>query len=409
MNDASQPWEAAIRAGDRRAIARAISAAEQGGAEARAIALAVAGHVGRAHVVGVTGAPGAGKSTLIDALLGEYLARNQRVAVVAVDPSSPITGGAVLGDRVRMAQHGAHDNVFIRSLASRGHPGGLSRTTSGVVDVLDGFGFDTIIVETVGAGQSEVEIANIADTRLVVCPPGLGDSIQAIKAGIFEIADLLIVSKGDLPAAESTVRDLAEMLRLRRANVAPVPVLKTAAASHQGIGAVIDAVIAHAARSGRGRRFAAKDQGSPSMEGQAPPSADVMRLAARDPFVNAVGIRCVDAGPGRATVALHVGDAHVNFNGKCHGGVIFTLADTAFGLASNSHGMIAVGIDAHITYHVAAQLGDTLTATAVELSRTRKIAVYRIEVTRADGMLVAGFTGTVYVLARPNDAGQARG
>jgi phenylacetic acid degradation protein PaaD len=135
----------------------------------------------------------------------------------------------------------------------------------------------------------------------------------------------------------------------------------------------------------------------------------VMRLAARDPFVNLVGIRCVSAGSGYATVELEVGDAHINFNDRCHGGAIFTLADTAFGLASNSHGMIAVGIDAHITYHAAAQAGDKLTATAVETSRTRRIAVYRIEVTRADGMLVAGFTGTVYVLARPNEAGEGRG
>jgi len=135
----------------------------------------------------------------------------------------------------------------------------------------------------------------------------------------------------------------------------------------------------------------------------------VMRLAARDPFVNSIGIRCVDAGPGHATVALEVAAAHINFNGACHGGVIFTLADTAVGLASNSHGMLAVGIDAHITYHVAAQLGDKLTATATEVSRTRKIAVYRIYVTRADGALIAGFTGTVYILARPNEPGHSHG
>jgi phenylacetic acid degradation protein PaaD len=141
------------------------------------------------------------------------------------------------------------------------------------------------------------------------------------------------------------------------------------------------------------------------MEHKAQAADRIMRLALRDPFVNSLGIRCVDAGPGRATVALDVGDAHLNFNGACHGGVIFTLADTAFGLASNSHGMIAVGIDAHITYHVAAQRGDTLIATALEISRARRIAVYRIEVTRADGTLVSGFTGTVYVTTRPNEAG----
>ena len=141
------------------------------------------------------------------------------------------------------------------------------------------------------------------------------------------------------------------------------------------------------------------------MDHKAQAANRIMRLAARDPFAQSLGIRCVDAGPGRATVALEVGAAHLNFNGACHGGVIFTLADTAFGLASNSHGMIAVGIDAHITYHVAAQLGDTLTATAIEVSRTRKIAVYRIDVTRADGTLMASFTGTVYILDRPVAAG----
>jgi acyl-CoA thioesterase len=130
----------------------------------------------------------------------------------------------------------------------------------------------------------------------------------------------------------------------------------------------------------------------------------IKRLAARDRFVHALGIRCTDAGPGHASVKLTVAERHLNFNGTCHGGVIFALADTAFGLASNSHGMIAAGIDAHITYHVAAQAGDTLTATAVEVSRTRKLAVYRVDLARADGTLVASFTGTVYVTTRPNDA-----
>jgi acyl-CoA thioesterase len=145
------------------------------------------------------------------------------------------------------------------------------------------------------------------------------------------------------------------------------------------------------------------------MDKKMPAPADVMRLATRDPFVTSVGIRAVDAAPGRATVAMDVRPEHINFNGKCHGGAIFTLADTAFGLASNSHGLIAVGIDAHITFHVAAAAGDTLTATAAEISRTRKIAVYRIEVTRGDGALVAGFTGTVYVLAKPNKAAESAG
>ena len=140
------------------------------------------------------------------------------------------------------------------------------------------------------------------------------------------------------------------------------------------------------------------------MDMKTPTPTALKRLVASDPFVSSLGIRCVDAGPGHAAMALDVGNAHINFNGKCHGGAIFTLADTAFGIASNSHGMIAVGIDAHITYHVAVDAGDTLTARAIEVSRTRRIAVYRIDVTRRDGTLVAGFTGTVYVLDRPNAA-----
>ena len=145
------------------------------------------------------------------------------------------------------------------------------------------------------------------------------------------------------------------------------------------------------------------------MDHKAQATQRVMRLAARDPFAKSLGIRCLDAGPGRATVSFDIGDAHLNFNGTCHGGAIFTLADTAFGLASNSHGAIAAGIDAHITYHVAAQRGDVLSATAVEVSRLRKIAVYRIDVTRADGTLVSGFTGTVYVTTRPNEPGHGHG
>ena len=217
----------AIEAGSRGAIARAITALENGAAFAPELAADLADRVanrgedrvaestGRAHVVGITGPPGAGKSTLINALLGELLTRGQRVAVVAVDPSSPRTGGAVLGDRIRMGEFGADERVFIRSLASRGNAGGLSRTTGAVVDLLDVAGFATVIVETVGAGQSDVAIASLADTSIVVCPPGLGDSVQATKAGILEIADILVVSKGDLPTAGRTVHELKEMLGLR--------------------------------------------------------------------------------------------------------------------------------------------------------------------------------------------------
>jgi putative protein kinase ArgK-like GTPase of G3E family len=165
----------------------------------------------------------------------------------------------VLGDRVRMGEHGAHERVFIRSLSSRGHQGGVSRATARVVDVLDAAGFDTVIVETVGAGQSDVEIAGLADTRIVVCPPGLGDDVQAIKAGILEIADLFVVSKGDLATADATARELTDMLRLRHRSAAPVPVIRTAATRNEGIAAVVDAALAHVAAAGRGRRFAPPD------------------------------------------------------------------------------------------------------------------------------------------------------
>jgi LAO/AO transport system ATPase len=263
--DAHQPgWLQSVLAGGRSAIARTISQVERGERNADQLQSALAPHLGRAHVLGITGAPGAGKSTLVHALLGELIARGQRVAVVAVDPSSPISGGAVLGDRVRMGEHGAHPDVFIRSVASRGHLGGLSRTTEAMVDVLDAAGFDTVIVETVGAGQSEVEIMRVADTRLVACPPGLGDEVQALKAGILEIADLLVITKSDLPGAGSTARDLKDMLHLRPAAAGwAVPVLNVAATSGTGIAELMDSVEAHCAAAGRGRRLRHRPQPLP--------------------------------------------------------------------------------------------------------------------------------------------------
>lgn len=243
-------------AGDRRSIARAITEVEVEGAAAAALRAGLARHVGRAHVIGITGAPGAGKSTLINALLGELLARGRRIGVVAVDPSSPVTGGAVLGDRVRMGEHGADDHVFIRSVAARGHLGGVSRQTADIIDVLDAAGFDTVVVETVGTGQSEVEIASLADTKVVVCAPGLGDDVQAIKAGILEIADILVVNKGDSPLAQDAERSLREMLRLRRRTADwEVRVMRTTATTKDGVAALADAIEAHAAQSGRGRRL----------------------------------------------------------------------------------------------------------------------------------------------------------
>jgi len=255
VNEAVHPLALPLIAGDRRAIARALTAFETDAPEGRALARAIAPRLGRAHVIGITGAPGAGKSTLINALLGELLARGKRIGVVAVDPSSPISGGAVLGDRVRMAEHGGHENVFVRSVATRGHLGGLSRATSRMVDVLDAAGFDTVIVETVGAGQSEVEITRIADTRIVVCPPGLGDDIQAIKAGILEIADILVVNKGDSPLAERTARDLKDMLHMRRRGAPAVAVLVTVATTGAGVPALVDKIAEHRGATGVGTRL----------------------------------------------------------------------------------------------------------------------------------------------------------
>ncbi|MBL8325955.1 MAG: methylmalonyl Co-A mutase-associated GTPase MeaB [Rubrivivax sp.] len=382
--------------GERRAVARAISRIEQGAPDAAALRAALVPHLGRAHVIGITGAPGAGKSTLVHALLGELLGRGQRIGVVAVDPSSPLSGGAVLGDRVRMGEHGAHPHVFIRSVASRGHLGGLSPTTRAIVDVLDAAGFDTVIVETVGAGQSEVEIMAVADTRVVVCPPGLGDVVQASKAGILEIADLLVVSKADLPGAEATARDLREMLQLRAqpaADAWKVPVLGVQASTGVGTGELMVAALEHGRHAGRGRRLHADAKSAAA-------AARVFQLAAADPFLRATGITCVRGGPGEAEVRLTLRPEHLNFNGSCHGGIIFALADTAFGLAANSHGLVAAGIDAHITYQQAAREGETVTAHAREVSRSRKLAVYRVDVARGDGQPISSFTGTVYVTSR---------
>jgi LAO/AO transport system ATPase len=181
-------------AGDRHALARLLSAIDDDAPGARDAAAGLAERAGRAWVVGITGVPGSGKSTLVDALLGAWLAEGRTIAVVAIDPSSPISGGAVLGDRIRMSANAADPRVFIRSFSARGELGGLSRAARAAVDCFDACGFERVIVETVGTGQSETSIVALADTRVVVCPPGLGDDVQAIKAGTLEIADVLVVS-----------------------------------------------------------------------------------------------------------------------------------------------------------------------------------------------------------------------
>ena len=206
---------AAARRGEPLAIARAITAIENRTSIGVALALAAHAVGGRIRTLGITGPPGAGKSSLINALISELLPTYHRIGVLTVDPSSPVSGGAVLGDRVRMAAHSANPNVFIRSLATRGHLGGVTRTTRAVIDLLAAGGMDLVIVETVGTGQSEVEVAELTDVRIVVCAPGFGDEMQAIKAGILEVADLLVVNKSDLPDADRTAAHLKAMLHHR--------------------------------------------------------------------------------------------------------------------------------------------------------------------------------------------------
>jgi len=208
---ADELTEAAVT-GDRRALARLLTAVENRTPLAEAAMRRLYPRAGRAHIVGITGPPGAGKSTLVAALIGEVRKAGRAVAVVAVDPSSPITGGALLGDRVRMQAYAADRDVFIRSMAARGHAGGLASTTGAATAVLDAAGFDLVLVETVGTGQSEVEVAAAADTTVVLEAPEMGDEVQAIKAGLLEVADLVVVNKGDKPGAQRTASQLRAML-----------------------------------------------------------------------------------------------------------------------------------------------------------------------------------------------------
>jgi len=237
------------RDGEPRAVARLISLVEQGSAALPEVAAALAPHTGNAQVVGITGAPGVGKSTSTNALVRAFREQGRRVAVIAVDPSSPFSGGALLGDRVRMGDHATDPGVFIRSMATRGHLGGLSWATPQALRVLDAAGFDVILVETVGVGQSEVEIVALADTTLVLLAPGMGDGIQAAKAGILEIADVFVVNKADRDGADQTARDLKYMISLgRRDREGPLwrpPVVKTVAARMEGLDRVVEAITEH--------------------------------------------------------------------------------------------------------------------------------------------------------------------
>jgi LAO/AO transport system kinase len=273
----------AARAGDRRALARLLTAVENRTAVAEAAMRRLYPLGGRAHLVGVTGPPGAGKSTLVAGLIAELRRLGRSVAVIAVDPSSPITGGALLGDRVRMQAYADDDGVFIRSMAARGHAGGLASTSGAAAAVLDAAGFDVVLVETVGTGQSEVEVAAAADTTVVLEAPEMGDEVQAIKAGLLEVADLVVVNKADRPGAQRTASQLRAMLVASapgskaaggpdgeaRADARPRPkrpeVLLTIAATGEGIPALLEAIDRHresggAERAGSARRTRAETQ-----------------------------------------------------------------------------------------------------------------------------------------------------
>lgn len=209
---------------------------------------------GKAYIVGITGAPGSGKSTLVDALITIYRARGLRVGVVAVDPTSPMSGGAILGDRIRMQRHASDEGVFIRSVATRGNWGGLSRSTADIVAVLDAMGYERILLETVGVGQDEVSVMEQAHTVVVVTVPGLGDDVQAIKGGIFEIADVLVVNKADREGADRAALDLEAMLTLRASDARQPPVLKTIAMTGSGVDQLLQEMEQRIDRKGDGAR-----------------------------------------------------------------------------------------------------------------------------------------------------------
>ncbi|QXC63140.1 methylmalonyl Co-A mutase-associated GTPase MeaB [Aquihabitans sp. G128] len=237
----------AARTGDRAAVARLLSIVERGGSEAHQVGRATYALAGAAYTVGLTGAPGAGKSTLTSAVVAHVRRSGERLSVLAIDPSSPYTGGAILGDRVRMGQHALDDGVFIRSMATRGHLGGLALATPEAVRVLDAAGFPWVLIETVGVGQVEVEVAGAADTTVVVVNPGWGDSVQAAKAGLMEIADVFVVNKADRAGAEQTAHDLESMMDLTDTGRWRPPVVRAVGTTGEGAAEVWEAIGAHRA------------------------------------------------------------------------------------------------------------------------------------------------------------------
>jgi LAO/AO transport system kinase len=229
-------WAEQIRSGNIRALSRAITAVENRTPDAHELLKALFAHSGRARVVGLTGSPGAGKSTLVDALAAQYRKRQKTVGIIAIDPTSPFTGGAILGDRIRMQSHTGDAGTYIRSMATRGALGGLSSTTADVATLLDAAGRDLVLIETVGVGQDEVDIVRLADVTVVILVPGMGDDVQSIKAGIMEIADIFVINKADRDGAERVEREIKAMqsLSMRHDNWVP-PVLKTIASTGAGV------------------------------------------------------------------------------------------------------------------------------------------------------------------------------
>jgi len=391
VNTLAETFIERIANGDRRTIAQAISSLENNDERAHDVRKAVAAGVGHAHVIGVTGPPGAGKSTLVSALIVGLRQRGRTVAVAAVDPSSPFSGGAVLGDRVRMGKRQCDEGVFIRSLASRGHLGGLAASVGDIIDVFDAAGFDVVIVETVGAGQSEVEITRYADTRVVACPPGLGDDVQAIKAGVLEIADIFVVTKADLPDARRTESDLLTMIGLRRKAGWTPAVKKVSAPSGEGMDALVDWL---EQRPQRGLRHA------PGGTQQA--RTLVTHCLNADRFGQALGMELLHAAPGEVKLRMRVQSVHMNFNNRCHGGAIFALGDMALGLACNTYGSIATLVDSQMNISTAVEEGEWLIAHATEVARSRKIGTYQVRISRArDDAHIALLNGVVYVLDKP--------
>jgi LAO/AO transport system kinase len=301
---------AAVRSGDTRAVARAISLVEDGAPEARALLAALFAHAGGSLVVGVTGPPGAGKSSLVDRLTARLRRQGRTVGVVAVDPTSPFSGGAILGDRIRMQSHATDPGVFIRSMATRGHLGGLAAATDQALLVLSAAGKEVILVETVGVGQDEVEIVGTADVSLVVLVPGAGDEVQALKAGIMEVADVFVVNKADRGGVERVIAEIESMLSLGAAGGARPAVVKTVATRDEGTDALLEAVegyrrravdtgVLEAKRRARLRRqleeAVRRRLMAHAFERVVPPAeleATVERLAERsvDPFTAADGI-----------------------------------------------------------------------------------------------------------------------